>query len=298
MLPAWIMASYINFYDFCVISWLYNLVLPFLQKVNLSSCSQITSAILLLSVLPSVYSTNPTLRNTITELPFNLEHCDRNHSPLSQKFFPTMSFEAVQEVDISKCQRLHVESAIECFSVSFPSLKTLKAAYLLNFDISFLHHLVRKCPMVCEVDLSTDISPVEQLPHVSPSPAKVTNVWNYSSGGAVCMSNQPESNITKLTLEGRNELRGEIFFMLLCYFFLAIEHYNFCNSAKKIICYKCVKGLEWHAYLLKIILEVGVGLHYNLSTLVNNYCVVKGNFVNQNAVASQYMVHLVTPFCI
>nr|XP_048319193.1 BTB/POZ domain-containing protein FBL11 isoform X6 [Ziziphus jujuba var. spinosa] len=218
----------------------------FSKKVNLSSCSQITSAILLLSVLPSVYSTNPTLRNTITELPFNLEHFDRNHSPLSQKFFPTMSFEAVQEVDISKCQRLHVESAIECFSVSFPSLKTLKAAYLLNFDISFLHHLVRKCPMVCEVDLSTDISPVEQLPHVSPSPAKVTNVWNYSSGGAVCMSNQPESNITKLTLEGRNELR-DVELMYVAKFCVSLQYLNIkgCVSLTDVgiarLLYRCIR---------------------------------------------------------
>lgn len=216
-------------------SWLYNLVLPSVQKVNLSSCPQITSAILFLSILPSLYSTEPTLRNTITELPFYLEHFDRDHSPLSQGFLPTMSFEAVQEVDISKCQRLHLESAIECFSVSFPSLKTLKAAYLLNFDISLLHLLVEKCPMVCEVDLRTDISPVEQLPNATPNPAKMTKVLNYSSGRAVCMSNQPKSNITKLVLEGRSDLRGEIFFKLFCYFFLAIEYYNFCNSAKKIM---------------------------------------------------------------
>lgn len=215
-----------NYHDFCMYSWLYNLVFLSVQKVDLSSCPQITTAVLLLSVLPSLSSMEPVLRNTISQLSFNPERFNRNHLPLSQKIFPASSFESVQEVDISKCQRLHLESAIECFSMSFPSLKTLRAAYLLNFDISILQHLVKKCSMVCEVDLSTDISPIEQLPIVTPSPANITQVWNYSSGGALYMSNQPQSNITKLTLEGRSDLRGEDFFFLPVLLLLSIQPIN------------------------------------------------------------------------
>lgn len=190
----------------------------FMQKVNLSSCPQITMPVLLSSVLPSLCDMEPILRKNIALLSFNAGRFDGNHQPLSQRSFPTLSFESVQEVDISKCQRLHLENAIECFSMSFPSLKTLRAAYLLNFDISTLHHLVKKCPKVYEVDLSTDISPIEQLPIVTPSPANVTRVWNNS----VYTSNCPQSNITKLTLEGRSDLQGEVYLFIFSACFVTI----------------------------------------------------------------------------
>ncbi|KAF3440498.1 hypothetical protein FNV43_RR18782 [Rhamnella rubrinervis] len=218
----------------------------FSEKVNLSSCPQITTAVLLLSVLPSLSSMEPMLRNTITELSFNPERFNRNHHPLYRGLFQTLSFESVQEVDISMCQRLHLESAIECFSMSFPSLKTLRAAYLLNFDISILHHLVKKCSMVCEVDLSSDISPIVQLPIVTPSPANILQVWNYSSGNALYMSNQPQSNITKLTLEGRSDLQ-DTEFLYIARFCVSLQYLNFkgCISLTDIgiarLLYRCIK---------------------------------------------------------
>ena len=69
-----------------------------------------------------------------------------------------LSFELIQEVDISKCSRLHPEAAITCFSKSFPSIRTLKAAYLLNFKATTLHQLVQKCPLLCEFDFTIDSS--------------------------------------------------------------------------------------------------------------------------------------------
>ncbi|XP_004305356.1 PREDICTED: BTB/POZ domain-containing protein FBL11-like [Fragaria vesca subsp. vesca] len=131
----------------------------FSKKVNLSSCPQITSLMILLSVLPSSHNIGSTLRS-IEQSPIKFDRLRRDQCSLLLRSLPILSFEAVQEVDISKCPRLQLDTAIECFCTSFPSLRTLKAAFLLNFNIETLSHLVRKCPMVYEVDLTTDTSPI------------------------------------------------------------------------------------------------------------------------------------------
>ncbi|XP_034226541.1 BTB/POZ domain-containing protein FBL11 isoform X2 [Prunus dulcis] len=178
------------------------------QRVNLSSCSQITSAVLLLSLLPSANSIDYILRG-IGQSPFNLERLDRDQCSEVLNLLPTLSFEAVQEVDISKCPRLHLQSAIECFRKSFPSLRILKAAFLLKFKISTLRKLVRKCPMVCEVDLTTDTSPIisSQVSVVSSSPAITPQISNLSLNVQDMTSFYNSGlSIAKLTLEGRNDL--------------------------------------------------------------------------------------------
>lgn len=196
-----------------------------MQKVNLSGCPQITIAILLLSVLPSSYSIDPSLRKSIKHLSINVEHLERDQGPVSQFLLSTLSFEAVQEVDISKCSGLHLEAAIIVFSKSFPSLRTLRAAYLLNFKPTNLHQLVQNCPLLHEVDLTVDISPLipAQVSIVSSSPAITSPLSNKSfrvgynamDVTSVQKSGTSLSNITKLTLEGQSDLRGEI---LICLF--------------------------------------------------------------------------------
>lgn len=138
-----------------------------------------------------------------------------------------LSFEAVQEVDISKCPRLHLEAAITCFSKSFPSIRTFNAAYILNFKTATLHELVQKCPLLCEVDLTIDISPLipAQVSVVSSSAAITPLLSNKSvsvreNPGDVILSKKSGlllSNITKLTLEGRSDLCGEIFVCLFSF---------------------------------------------------------------------------------
>ncbi|XP_008241274.1 PREDICTED: BTB/POZ domain-containing protein FBL11 isoform X1 [Prunus mume] len=180
----------------------------FSKRVNLSRCSQITSAVLLLSLLPSANSIDYILRG-IGQSPFNLERLDRDQCSEVLNLLPTLSFEAVQEVDISKCPRLHLQSAIECFRKSFPSLRILKAAFLLKFKISTLRKLVRKCPMVCEVDLTTDTSPIisSQVSIVSSSPAITPQISNLSLNVRDMTSFYNSGlSIAKLTLEGRNDL--------------------------------------------------------------------------------------------
>ncbi|XP_050243495.1 BTB/POZ domain-containing protein FBL11 isoform X34 [Quercus robur] len=185
------------------------------KKVNLSGCPQITLAIFLLSLLPSSYSIDPTLRKSVKNFTMNFGRLEREQCPISQGL-PMLSFESVQEVDISKCPRLHLEAAITCFSKSFPSIRTLKAAYLLNFKTTTLHQLVQKCPLLCEVDLTIDISPlIPAQVSVASSSAAIAPLLSNKS---VSVRQHPEddlsikksglllSNITKLTLEGRTDL--------------------------------------------------------------------------------------------
>ncbi|XP_024188680.1 BTB/POZ domain-containing protein FBL11 isoform X2 [Rosa chinensis] len=184
----------------------------FSKKVKLSGCPQITSVMLLLSVLPSSHNIGSTFR-IIEQSPIKLERLDRDQCSLLLRSLPTLSFDAVQEVDISKCPRLHLETAIECFCTSFPSLRTLKAAFLLNFNIKTLYHLVRKCPMVYEVDLTTDTSPIitSQVCTLSSSTATTPQRSNLSINvgeSPLCMNPFHKSGLSlaKLTLEGRSDL--------------------------------------------------------------------------------------------
>ncbi|XP_044465295.1 BTB/POZ domain-containing protein FBL11 isoform X3 [Mangifera indica] len=180
------------------------------EKVNLSSCPQITADILLLSVLHYSHGMDSTLRKTIKKYLISLEHLDKDHWRIFPCLPPILSFEAVQEVNFSKCHRLHLESAIECFSRSFLSLKIIKAAYLLNIKTTNFIKLVHKCPLVSEVDLSVDICPIIPtqvsvlssnlaLPLASNKHCDVTSC--YHSGPSL-------SNITHLTIEGRTDICG------------------------------------------------------------------------------------------
>ncbi|XVF07718.1 hypothetical protein REPUB_Repub06bG0163800 [Reevesia pubescens] len=185
------------------------------KRVYLSGCPQITSMILLLSLLPNTHSAGLVLRKTIQESASNLEQTDGSKCQISQGLLPTLSFEAVQEVDISGCLKLHLEHAIECFSKSFPSLRKVKAAYLLNFKTTTLYRLVQKCSLVSEVDITVDISPLisSQVPVISSSSAVIPVAPNtpYIVGDSSSMTSLYHlgpslSNITKLTLEGRSDV--------------------------------------------------------------------------------------------
>lgn len=192
-----------------------------MQKVDLSNCPQITSAVLLVSLIPLSYLTDPTRKKIIEHFFINSGHPIRDRRALSQKQLQTLTFEAVQEVDISKCRSLLIEHAVDCFCKSFPSLRILKAAYLLNIGTTGFLQLLEKCPLVCEIDLTVDITPVipalvtvlSSSPAVIPLlPEKTSNV-EYKAGEVMLFnkSGPPLSNVTKLTLEGRTDVSGKMF---------------------------------------------------------------------------------------
>ncbi|KAI4348997.1 hypothetical protein L6164_009656 [Bauhinia variegata] len=188
------------------------------EKVNLSGCPQITSAILLLSLTPSSNLIDSTLRKISRQFLLYPER-PRRYNAFQQCLSQTLSYEAVKEVDISKCRNLHIRDAIECFSKSFPSLRILKAAYLLNIrTTNFLLLLHKKCPLVCEIDLTVDITPlipalvsvVSSNPAIKPLISGETSDIRYKAVDMLSFHEfgigPPLSNITKLTLEGRTDV--------------------------------------------------------------------------------------------
>lgn len=201
-----------------------------MQRVNLSGCPQITAGILLLSMLPSSSSTDLFSRKKYEQSLLKLEGVDVIRYLNSQQLPPVLSFEAVQQVDISKCSGLHIPAAVECFSKSFPSLRILKAAYLVNFNASNLPLLVEKFPLLSEVDLTHDLSPLLLHPSsvISPIPAINPTLKNniddsrdeYLDMRPLIYSRSSASNITRLTLEGRGDVFGKVTSMLI----IAILH--------------------------------------------------------------------------
>ncbi|KAG8648659.1 hypothetical protein MANES_08G022900v8 [Manihot esculenta] len=199
------------------------------KKVNLSGCPQITSVILLLSLLPNSYCVDFMLRKSIRQSLINLERLSANRDQCGSGILhglpPILSFEGVEEVDISKCPRLHLESTIEIFLKSFPSLRKLRATHLLNFKTTTLHKLMLKCPRISEVDLTIDITPLipAQVSVISSSPVIVPPLTNKSCFvgnnflGMASYHSQPSvSNITRLILEGRSDISDTGISNLIC----------------------------------------------------------------------------------
>lgn len=178
----------------------------FTKKLDLSGCPQIRQ-ILLASLLPSSNIKDMMLRKNVNHRSLNLQHLNSEHRLISRDLLQALTFESVQEVDISNCPMLDFEDSIQCFSKSFPSLKKLKAVHYIGFDTKRLHHLIEKSPMLCEVDLTVDINPVmtSRVSIISSSvvraPRRSTSLCNTAEMSL--MAGAHLSNITRLTLEGR-----------------------------------------------------------------------------------------------
>ncbi|KAL0775090.1 hypothetical protein Bca101_040242 [Brassica carinata] len=183
------------------------------EKLDLSGCTQLNKAILLLSVLPETYFTNPMWRKSLKSFLKNPDDDARNQEQLSQTTLPISSFETVQEVDISKCQRLDYIATIKCISKSFPSLRKLRAAYLLNIKVSTMLELLQSFGNLTEVDLTVDIVPIipcqASVFYASPGLAQTPPIISLTSGSNSFDHGQVQrslSSITRLTLEGRSDL--------------------------------------------------------------------------------------------
>ncbi|KAJ6831516.1 BTB/POZ domain-containing protein FBL11 isoform X1 [Iris pallida] len=142
-----------------------------------------------------------------------------DHYQILEKLLCILSFENVHEMDVSKCAKVHSGAAIIWLRLAFPSLRILRACHCPRFKIEDLNSLIEKCPFICEVDLTVDLSPVvsAKVPVLSvtveenqlsndhpfkkmkerPCPS---NISSHTFGSVVL------SNISKLTLQGRNEI--------------------------------------------------------------------------------------------
>lgn len=179
--------------------------------LDLSGCPQINLPILLLNMLPS-NSLDKFLMKKLNQLSLKFErHMDIPRIPWES--FPVLTFEAVQVVDVSNCPMLHLEAAVECFSKSFPSLTTLKAAYILNFRTMELYQLLQRCPLLSDIDLTVDSTPVipAKVSVISSFPAVALPI-STSSNDETCSDvpafhfSRKLSNITKFILEGRTDV--------------------------------------------------------------------------------------------
>ncbi|XP_065855881.1 BTB/POZ domain-containing protein FBL11-like isoform X2 [Euphorbia lathyris] len=182
------------------------------KKVNISGCPQVTSDILFLSLLRPEYYVDSTLRNIIQQSLITFERLSMLQIQIGDLYGlspPSLSFEAVEEVDISKCPRLHLKSAIELFSKSFPSLRKLIAAYLLNFKSTNLFILIQKFPLLSEVDITVDVTPLipEQVTVVCTSIISVSSLGGNNVFGSGFFSPwRCLSRMTRLILEGRSDV--------------------------------------------------------------------------------------------
>ncbi|CAL5194201.1 unnamed protein product [Lathyrus oleraceus] len=191
-------------------------VTEYSKKIDLSNCPQLTSAILLLSLIPASYFMDPMQRKIIEQFCISSGHPIRENYEFPQKLLDTLIFEAVQEVDISKCRRLLIEHAVDYFSQSFPSLKILKAGYLLNIWTTGFLQLFEKCSLVSEIDLTVDITPLipasvtilSSSPAVIPLVPEKTSSLKYKAVETMSFheSRPLISYVTKLTLEGRTDV--------------------------------------------------------------------------------------------
>ncbi|KAK4345635.1 hypothetical protein RND71_035811 [Anisodus tanguticus] len=220
--------------------------------LDLSSCPQINLPLLLLSMLPSD-NLDKMLTKKLSQLSLKLERPNMDISRIPWENFPVLTFEAVQVVDVSNCPMLHLEAAIECFSKSFPSLTILKAAYILNFRTMKLHQLLQKCPLLSDIDLTVDSTPLlpAKLSVISSFPAvmlQTSTSFHEETCPAVPAFHfvRRLSHITKLILEGRTDIYdSDLHSVAECCPSLCCINLNACTSITdsgiSVLVLKCVE---------------------------------------------------------
>uniref|UniRef100_A0A1D1XZ41 BTB/POZ domain-containing protein FBL11 n=1 Tax=Anthurium amnicola TaxID=1678845 RepID=A0A1D1XZ41_9ARAE len=174
------------------------------EKVDLAGCAHFTVDLLYLAVLPINSESLCRKRTVRTLVEFKNQHGDNCHT--LEKLPTTLSFKAVTEVDMSKCPKMHFGAVINFLHLSFPSLQKLNLSYCAHFKIEGLFSLIQSCPLIDDIDLTVDISPViRSQVSISSASSEVHQAFEgspYSTLQHVSVV----SNITKLSFEGRTDL--------------------------------------------------------------------------------------------
>ncbi|GJM91777.1 hypothetical protein PR202_ga08187 [Eleusine coracana subsp. coracana] len=183
------------------------------KKVVLSGCPQITAAFLYISVLPT--DLDPAFRRKIVRSYTQIDHQSFILYDELEMVVKTLSFRNVHMVDLSKCPKVHFGAAIDWLKLTFPELKTFRASYCLSFQFNDLQYLLLRCPCLKEVDLTVDTSTVMPRHSVISSSSEVLGKWKPKPRRYYIQyrpyDNQPNSvfsNISRLTLEGRDDIDG------------------------------------------------------------------------------------------
>ncbi|GAB2264163.1 hypothetical protein Droror1_Dr00026297 [Drosera rotundifolia] len=175
------------------------------KKLDISSCPQITSGILFLSLLPSSHSLNPLLEEYARQALMDHQYLKSHLLKSPQSLLPTLSFDSVIEIDISKCPSMHLGAAIECFSVSFPCLTSLTASYLLGTEALGFLPILEQCSSLRELNLTVDSCPI--IPsEVSTLGTPAARYVRRGPRAVLDSSSGFRSFVTKLVLEGRTDI--------------------------------------------------------------------------------------------
>ncbi|XP_020245630.1 BTB/POZ domain-containing protein FBL11 isoform X2 [Asparagus officinalis] len=194
----------------------YRIRLTQYSEIVLSGCTHLTAPFLFLAVLP--HGLDVMQKARIIRALVELDGHRGDYYRILEKSPNILCFGHVNEVNISMCLKMNFGAAIAWLHMAFPSLKILKASHCLHFTMEDLFYLIRKCLLMNEVDLTVDVSPV--TPTISVLSATVegsqffdgkprknsekviplSNIGKYSLGKPVV------ANISKLTLEGRNDI--------------------------------------------------------------------------------------------
>ncbi|XP_031497191.1 BTB/POZ domain-containing protein FBL11 isoform X2 [Nymphaea colorata] len=176
------------------------------KKLDFSGCPQVTGPLLVLSLLQFPYKSN----NFSDWVRQSLREFDRLRNDkfmFSQMSLKTATFEAVCEVNFSKCPGVHFSDIVNLLNLSFPSLRIFRASYNVHLNLKNMLNLLESSPLISEMDLSVDCSPVMLLKASILS--SVTDGYQQLSGKLHVFNGRPAfSKLTKLSLEGRTELRG------------------------------------------------------------------------------------------
>ncbi|KAL8152916.1 hypothetical protein V2J09_010676 [Rumex salicifolius] len=195
-------------------SWRIRLT-EFTKILDLSGCPRINATNLLFSLLPCTWNCIP----REGPMPTNLDH-----KSLSKGLSQIVSFKFVVALDFSKCPNLHLSPVLEYLSKAFPSLRTMKAAYFLDFKTGSLQKLVESCPSLDEIDLRVDVGPfMPSQASILYSEVQSARAPRMHFGPALFPYKQPVSIMTKLTLRGRTDFNDSDLhgisecFVSLCY---------------------------------------------------------------------------------
>jgi hypothetical protein len=128
----------------------------------------------------------------------------------------TLSFKNVSMVDLSKCPNVHCGAAIDWLKLAFPELRIFRASYCVPFQFEDLQYLLLICPWIKEVDLTIDTSIILPKYSIISSRFEVRRGVNrhlpsyyIGSRSYETPGNPIFSDISKLTLEGRNDITGK-----------------------------------------------------------------------------------------
>uniref|UniRef100_A0A0D9VAS6 BACK domain-containing protein n=2 Tax=Leersia perrieri TaxID=77586 RepID=A0A0D9VAS6_9ORYZ len=181
------------------------------KKIVLSGCPQITTELLYMSVLPT--NLDASFKKRIGSPGAQVDYQNIILYNEVKKDVKTLSFGNVRMVDLSKCPNVHFSTAIDWLKQAFPELRIFRASFCLLFQFEHLLYMLLECPWINEIDLTIDTSIIAPKHLVMSSrfevratiKPKLTRYYLQDPSFDTTI-NSDFSNISKLVLEGRNDI--------------------------------------------------------------------------------------------